>query len=92
MKNKNIKKIDLANDLSLNTGYSVSFSKKLISDIISSIIISIKNDTLKLTNIGTFKIIKKNRRIGRNPKTGKEFIISARNSISFIPSKKIFIK
>ena len=75
--------------MSDNTGFSLNFSKKLIDDLIKILSISIKTDDLKLKNIGTFKLLNKKERIGRNPKTKKEFIISARKSISFSPSKKI---
>ena len=87
---ENIKKIDLAKNLSKKLGYSVNFSKKLVDDFINSIIICIKNDELRLSNIGTFKIIKKNERMGRNPKTKKNYLIAARNSIRFIPSRKLY--
>ena len=89
MYRKNLKKIKIIKNLSDNTGFSLNFSKKLIDDLIKILSISIKTDDLKLKNIGTFKLLNKKERIGRNPKTKKEFIISARKSISFSPSKKI---
>ena len=89
MYRKNLKKLDIIKNLSDNTGFSLNFSKKLIDDLIKILSISIKTDDLKLKNIGTFKLLNKKERIGRNPKTKKEFIISARKSISFSPSKKI---
>ena len=42
-----------------------------------------------LKNVGTFKLIHKKKRIGRNPKTKEEFLISSRKSVSFTVSKKI---
>ncbi len=86
---KNYTKQDLINDISENTGFSLSFSKKLVNDLINIIIDNIKKGDFILKNIGSFKIIDKKERIGRNPKTGKEFIISSRKSLSFTPSKKI---
>ena len=38
----------------------------------------INKDKLNLKNFGSFKILKKKERLGRNPKTKEEFIISAR--------------
>ena len=49
----------------------------------------IKNNDLVLKNIGSFKLSKKNERIGRNPKTKEEFLISGRKSIRFIVSKNL---
>tara|TARA_X000000950_G_C13653434_1_gene552690 strand:- start:423 stop:716 length:294 start_codon:yes stop_codon:yes gene_type:complete len=85
----NLTKIDLINKLSIVTGYSKIFSGKLINDIIEIILLNIKSDNFQLKNIGSFKLIFKKERIGRNPKTKEEFIITPRKQISFTPSKKI---
>ena len=42
---------------------------------------------VKISNFGTFILRHKKPRIGRNPKTKKETIISERNVILFKPSK-----
>ena len=89
MLENNTKKIDLAKNLSQSLGYSNSFSKKLVEDLIDIFIKNIKNDDLNLKYIGRFKIVDKKERIGRNPRTKEEFIISSRKSIIFKPSKKI---
>ena len=86
---KSIKKIDIIKNLSLQTGFSYNFSKKIINDLIEVIILNIGLGSLILKNIGSFKLIKKKQREGRNPKTKEKFIISARKSIIFTPSKKI---
>ena len=85
----NFKKEDLVKDLTLKTGFSSSYSKKIINDLIKILGKNIKGGTLNLKNIGTFKVIYKKERLGRNPKTGEEFTISSRNALSFKPSKKI---
>tara|TARA_B100000963_G_scaffold344939_1_gene348308 strand:- start:1232 stop:1519 length:288 start_codon:yes stop_codon:yes gene_type:complete len=92
MSKKNITKIIIAKNLSLKTGFSINFSKRLIDDLIICITESIKTEKLNLKNLGTFKIINKKERTGRNPKTKEQFVISARKTISFIPSKKISIE
>ncbi len=89
MTNKKIKKIDLVNILSKKTGFSQNYSKKLIDDLLLIINLNISKGQLNLKNLGSFKILNKKQRIGRNPKTKKEYIISKRKSVSFIPSKKI---
>ncbi len=91
MYNKNLKKVDLINNLSIKTGFSSNLSKKLVNDLIEIIINNIKENNFNLKNIGTFKIIYKKERIGRNPKTKEEFLISSRKTLSFIASKKITI-
>ena len=88
MLNKKLKK-DLIKDITFNTGLSSNVSKKIFNDLVNILIQNIKKGSLVLKNVGSFKIIEKKERIGRNPKTKKEFIISARKTVSFTPSKKI---
>tara|TARA_B110000444_G_scaffold222586_1_gene224613 strand:- start:271 stop:561 length:291 start_codon:yes stop_codon:yes gene_type:complete len=90
MVNKNnLTKKDLARTLSQKIGFSTNLSKKLIDDLIFILLQKIKTKKINLKNIGTFKLIKKKERLGRNPKTKEPFTISARKSVSFIPSKKL---
>ena len=89
MLKKDFKKIDLVKDLSLKTGYSQSYSKKIVDDLINIFIQNIKSGNLNLKNIGSFKLLNKKERIGRNPKTKEQFIITSRKSLSFTSSKKI---
>ncbi len=92
MLKKNLKKIDIVNNLKNLTGLPSNFSDKLIKDLIQIIIENIKKDNFILKNVGNFKLIHKNERLGRNPKTKEKFIISSRKSVSFTPSKKILEK
>ena len=85
----NLKKIDIIKDLSIKTGYSSNYSKKVINELVDAILQSIKKGNLNLKNIGSFKIISKKERIGRNPKTKKEYVISSRKSASFKPSTSL---
>ena len=89
MKKNNLTKIDIANELSKKTGYSLELSKILINSLLIVLISSIKKNKLNLKNIGTFRLINKSERIGRNPITKENFVITSRKSISFITSKKL---
>lgn len=89
MSKDNFTKKNIVNDLTENTGFSTNYSKKIINDFIFIISEEIKNNNFNLKNIGSFKLIDKNERLGRNPKTNEKFIISSRKSISFTASKKI---
>ena len=51
-----------------------------------------KHKIVKIHNFGTFKLKRKNARIGRNPKTKEDVMIAPRNVISFLPSKHILKK
>ena len=85
----NYNKEDISLILSKKTGLSINYSKKLINDLVKLIISILKEDNLILKNLGSFRIIHKKKRIGRNPKTKKEYEISARKAISFKASNNI---
>lgn len=89
MNKKKFTKIELVNDLSKKTGFPVLYSKKLIEDLLEIFSDKIKTSNLILKNIGTFKLLNKNSRIGRNPKTKENFTIKAQKSISFISSNNL---
>ncbi len=89
MTSNNITKNDFSKNMSNKTGFPMSLSKKLVNDLLIIFTEIIKNNDLVLKNIGTFKLSKKNERIGRNPKTKEEFLISERKSIRFIVSKNL---
>ena len=90
MLNKNFKKKHIIDSLSEKTGFSKNLTKKVVNDLLEIFIEQITNSQLNLKNFGTFKTIKKKERLGRNPKTKKEFLISPRKSVSFRPSKSNF--
>ena len=92
MNKNNLTKIDIIKNLSKKTGFSILFSKKLINDFLDVIINQIKANELNLKNIGSFKLVKKKERLGRNPKTKEEFIISARKTLRYVASKKLLTK
>tara|TARA_B100000900_G_C20303428_1_gene603144 strand:- start:240 stop:536 length:297 start_codon:yes stop_codon:yes gene_type:complete len=89
---KNFKKINIVNNLSKETGFPVNYSKKIVDDFIDILFSNIKTGNFNLKNFGSFKIITKNERMGRNPKTKKEFKIDSRKTVAFKISKKILSK
>ena len=89
MKNKNFKKENIIIKIHSEKGFSFNYSKKLVDDIINVIIYGIKNSNFILKNIGSFKLLNKKERLGRNPITGKAHIIKPRKSIKFTPSKNL---
>ena len=85
----NLTKKDLVNLIYMQLGFSKQVSESLINDFLSTIIINIKKEKkLKLSKFGTFSIRKKKIRVGRNPKTKEEKIISSRDVVLFKPSKE----
>ncbi|MBW1988204.1 MAG: HU family DNA-binding protein [Deltaproteobacteria bacterium] len=48
-----------------------------------------KKDTVTLVGFGTFRVDKREARKGRNPQTGKEIKIPAKNVPKFLPGKAL---
>lgn len=77
----------LANKLHKSIGYSKTDSTNLVNSVFEEIKQSLKNDEeVKITSFGTFKCRKKKERVGRNPKTKEEVVVSARNVVNFYAS------
>ena len=49
-------------------------------------------EEVKLSGFGNFELREKNRRPGRNPKTGEEIPISARRVVTFRPGQKLRLR
>jgi integration host factor subunit alpha len=45
-----------------------------------------RGEAVKISSFGSFEVRKKKARIGRNPKTKKEAVITERNAVSFYAS------
>ena len=85
----NLTKKDLVNIIYMQVGFSKQISEHLIDELFSLIKVNLKQEKkLKLTKFGTFFIKSKKSRIGRNPKTKEDKIISERNVVLFKPSKE----
>ena len=87
---KNITKKYLANKIHKNLGFSKNQSFNLVCDFFESITNELVNSSkIKISSFGTFQVFAKKKRLGRNPKTKKEFQISARKVVRFKPSSVI---
>ncbi len=80
---------DFADRLRERFGLTSADSYKLVDIIFEEITESlIHGEEVKFAGFGTFKILEKNARMGRNPKTGASAVISARRVASFRPSNE----
>ena len=85
----NLTKKDLVNLIYMQLGFSKQISENLINDFFQTVIHNlIKEKIIKISKFGTFFIRQKKSRIGRNPKTKEEKVISERNVVLFKPSKE----
>ena len=89
----NITRDDIAEFINNEFGLTKKDCNNLVNDIIEEIIEGLKeHNIVKIHNFGTFKLRRKNARVGRNPKTKEEVMIAPRKVISFLPSKHILKK
>ncbi|MBT91752.1 MAG: integration host factor subunit alpha [Candidatus Pelagibacter bacterium] len=86
----NLTKKNIVNALYMQIGYSKKISVYLLEDIFQLILDNLtKHNKVKIAKFGTFILRKKSKRIGRNPKTKENKIISERKVILFRPSKEL---
>ena len=84
----NFTREDIAESLHTDFGLTKKDCIIFVNDIIDIIIDGLKvNGYVKIHNFGSFKIIRKKSRLGRNPKTMEDVMISERNVLKFKPSK-----
>ena len=86
----NLTKKDIVNALYMQIGYSKRISENLLEDMFELILQNlVKHEKVKIAKFGTFILRNKTSRIGRNPKTKENKIISERKVILFKPSKEL---
>ena len=87
MVKKNFTRKDLSNKIYQNLGFSKNFSSTIIDNFFEIIVQELlKSEKVKISSFGTFKVINKKERIGRNPKTKIEAKIVPRKVVKFKPS------
>ena len=88
MNKQNISRDEIAESIKNEFGFNRKLCLDIVNDIIDIIIEGRQIDNkVKIHNFGTFKLNKKNSRVGRNPKTKEEFNISSRYVVTFKASK-----
>ena len=86
----NLTKKEIINSIYMQLGFSKKVAENLLEDFLSIILNELKkNKKVKISNFGTFTLRFKKSRIGRNPKTLKQTIISDRNVVLFKPSRDL---
>ncbi len=70
----------------------IGFSKKEASELVEMVFNNLKDqlhsgEKVKISGFGNFLVRGKSQRIGRNPQTGEQIMISARRVLTFRPSQ-----
>jgi len=77
-------KAELIEAMASESGLSKADSKKALDAFINATTKTLKKgDRLSLIGFGSFSISKRSARTGRNPQTGKEIQIAAKNVVKF---------
>ena len=80
-------KADLVNEVA-NVVSTKTEAQAAVDCVFESIVKTLKNgDVVTLVGFGSFKVVKRKARTGRNPQTGAEIQISASNAPRFVPGK-----
>lgn len=86
-------KAELAEALFDEIGLNKREAKQLVDEFFEGVRSALASgDEVKLSTFGKFTPRDKRQRLGRNPKTGEEFTISARRIVTFYPSPKLRIR
>ena len=84
---KTLTRNDLIEEISDKVGLSLNDSSEMIENIFDFILTELESgDDVKISSFGTFKVKRKNLRMGRNPKTGIDVPIKPRKVVSFYSS------
>jgi integration host factor subunit alpha len=82
-------KKDICNNISSKALISKDKSKDFFEAFLNLVSSKSKSKLIKISNFGTFYCKNTPQRLGRNPKTKEEFVISKRSKLFFKPSNKI---
>jgi len=83
-------KAELVSAIAADAGVTKSVASKVLDSMINNVTESLKKgDKVTLVGFGTFSVIKRKARTGRNPQTGKEIKIPARKVAKFRAGAKL---
>ena len=86
---QNLNKKEIVNSIYMQLGYPKNLIENILEDIFD-IILQVTQKQWQSKNIKFWNLLYldiKNQRVGRNPKTKKDAVISERNVVLFKPSK-----
>lgn len=83
-------KSELAVKMVKDSGITKTDALKVIDGIINTITEEIKSkNKITLVGFGSFKLIRRKAKKGRNPRTGEAITIPGKNVVKFVPGKKL---
>ena len=83
-------KADIVRLIAEGTGLTKTDTAAVVDGFIESVIEALeREDHIEIRGFGTFKVVERAPRTGRNPRTGAEVKIAARKAPTFKPSKEL---
>ena len=83
-------KTQLIDAMASKSGLTKADARKALDAFLESTTDALKKkDRVALIGFGTFQVNKRNARTGRNPQTGKEIKIAAKNVVKFKPGSDL---
>ncbi|MFA5575164.1 MAG: HU family DNA-binding protein [Brumimicrobium sp.] len=83
-------KAELIDAMAKESGLTKADSKRALDALLNTTTKALKKgDRLSLIGFGTFSVSKRAARTGRNPRTGKEIKIAAKNVVKFKPGANL---
>jgi DNA-binding protein HU-beta len=84
-------KAELIEQMAKDAGISKTAAGKALDSFVDSVTKALKKKDSKITLVGfgTFSKVRRKARKGRNPATGEEIKIKARNAVTFKPGKAL---
>lgn len=85
-----MRKQDLVRDVAEATGQNEAASTKAVNAVFTAIENALsKGDEVTISGFGSFKVVERSSRQGRNPQTGEPITIDARKSPVFRPGTQL---
>ena len=86
-------KADIVRQIAQGTGLTKTDTAAIVDGFIESVIKAMEDgEHIEIRGFGTFKVVTRAPRTGRNPRTGSEVKISSRRAPVFKPSKELRIR
>lgn len=85
-----VKKEKIIREIAAELNKSLSDAEGIYSTIVSEMITQLgKGNTVKLSGFGTFQVVNRQPKLGRNPRTGDRLFIPNHKSIKFKMGKNL---
>ena len=90
MNEKNVTRKELSLAIHEKLGVSQRNAAEFVDTVFSTLKNTLTNgESIKLVHFGSFNVLNKSPRRGRNPKTGEPMMITKRQMVTFRPSREL---